>query len=178
MNRKMRKDYIDFETSELLTGKELKVLASNNTPLAKAELLANKLWERIAIINNTIYIKYIESYETSNIIGDEIHSYVSIIVRKLVDQSVCKYISSANRDTFLHILQRKYYEDIIDDIEYMLQWEGNDESNEEDDELEDEVKSNEYEYEDNDEEEEDDIFSKYQTKVSVVDSIEGIIEIL
>ena len=180
MNKKDKKDYIDFETSELLTVKELKILVSNNTPLIKAELLANKLWDRIAIINDKIYIKYMESYDPSHIIGNNINKYISIMTRKLVDQSICKYINKSNRAPYEHILQRKYYEDILDDIEYMLIWDGNDDDddNADDDKEEDEIVESKPEKDHDEDEDEDDTFNQCQTKVIVVDSIEQIMDFL
>ncbi len=176
MNKKDKKDYINFKTSELITAKELKVLVSNNTPLVKAELLANKLWERIAIINNIIYIKYEDTFDPSKISGDNIYKYISIMVRKLVDQSICKYINKSNRDPYVHILQRKYYDDIIDDIEYMLIWDGNDEDEDENEDEDKVVESNPEE--DHDDDDEDATFSQYQANVIVVDSVEEIINFL
>ena len=175
MNKKDKKDYINFKTSELITAKELKVLVSNNTPLVKAELLANKLWERIAIINNIIYIKYEDTFDPSKISGDNIHKYISIMIRKLVDQSICKFICKSNRDPYVSILQRKYYEDIIDDIEYMLIWDGNDEDENED---EDKVVEFNPDEDQDDDDEEDDTFSQCQANVIVVDSVEEIINFL
>ena len=182
MNKKDKKDYIDFETSELLNSKELKILVSNNTPLVKAELLANKLWQRIAIINDQIYIKHKETFDPCNIIDDNIHKYVSIMTRKLVDQSICKFINKENRDPYGNILKRKYYEDIIDDIEYMLMWDGNDDDgNDDDDEERDGIVETEPDHdqdEGNDNDDEDDTFSQCQSKVTVVDSVKEIIDFL
>ena len=163
MNRKNKKEYIEFETSELLSEVELKYLVSTRSPLQKAALLARKLGERIGIgSNDSIYIKYNEEYEESNITGDSVHKYILTMLRKLVDRSFCKFVMKPDRDPYMPILQKHYYEDLIDDIEYMLMWDEDQEDEDEEDQ----------------EDDDDETFDKHQPKVTVVDTIEEIMKFL
>ena len=108
-----RKDYFNFETYELLTAKELKLLISNDeTPLTKAELLSKNLWSRIAIVRDKIHVRFDDKYEDTFMIGNDADKYITIMVRKLVDQSVYKYIEKSRRCGYCEILQKKWYIDV------------------------------------------------------------------
>ncbi len=188
----MKNDYINFETSELLSIKEIKVLVSNSTPLFKANLLALKLWGRIMIMNNRIYIKYgKETYDASHIDGNNMSKYVSIMTRKLVDQSICKYINKSNRDLYSKVLQRSYYEDILDDIEYMLIWDNESDDDESDDDIvepkpeDDDDESDddivEPKPEDDEDDDEDNTYKQFilpKNEIYPVDTIKGIMNFL
>jgi hypothetical protein len=161
-----------FKEAELLSRKEIRRLNHPlSTPLEIAQVIANKLIERISIYNGLIYVKYETSYEETDITDN--HKYISMMARKLVDQSICTHrwimckSEPEERQIITNMLKLSDYVDIIDDLEYMLLWEDEEEQDEEEDTVEE---AEEVEVQD-----EEETFTPYnKNKVLVMDSIQQI----
>ena len=136
MNKKCKKDYIDFQDEELLTADEVMSLNfTSMSSLKKIEMIADKLGQRIAIDDDTIYINYKDDYIKTDISGDDVHKYVTMMLRKFLARS-----SDYNNDTEYNCDELLKS---LDDLEYLLMWD--EESDEEIDEETDEDSDEEFE---------------------------------
>ena len=162
----MNKKYLDF-SDVLLTRKQFTTFLNTQSPLEQAEILSDKLQHKIWIQDYQVYININNEYTPIDIA--DILCYVSIMTRKLVDQS---YRKLGNIYIDPKVLTRSYYDDILEDICYMLAMEEEEEEEEKQQESDD--------YDDDDLDEEDKIQPKpkpkSKKKTHIANSIDEILQ--